>query len=641
MTDVLITRPADRVALVEMRRPPTNFFDEALLTAVADAQLSLDDDSSISAVVLCSEGKHFCAGADLRGIGAAGLRRMYRQAFRIFSNHKPMIAAVQGAAIGGGLGLAMAADFRVAAPDARLTANFARLGFHHGFGLSVTLPAAVGPQIALELLYTGRIVNGEEAVAMRLVRQGRSGSARSSDRIRLGCRAIGTALVGRHPVHHATVDGRRRGCGSGRRSQRPGRATRHHRLHRRRRRIDRKADTCIHRQLMTTEGVYMKGSAFEVLQLSDEHNELRAVLRELCDKEIAPYAADVDEKARYTDEALAVLNSSGFSAIHIPEEYGGQGGDSIAACIVIEEVARVCASSSLIPICNKLGTMGLLMNGSEELKKQVLPSIGAGEATASYALSEREAGSDAAAMRTRARQDGDEWVLNGAKCWISNGGHSTWYTVMAVTDPDEGANGISAFVVHEDDRGFSVGPKERKLGIKGSPTTELYFEDCRISGDRIIGEPGTGFKTALATLDHTRPTIGAQAVGIAQGALEAAIAYTKERKQFGKAISDFQAVQFMLADMAMKIEAARLMVYSAAARAERMEPDLGFISSASKCFASDVAMEVTTNAVQLFGGYGYTADFPVERFMRDAKITQIYEGTNQIQRVVMSRALLR
>ncbi|KUI48474.1 acyl-CoA dehydrogenase [Mycobacterium sp. GA-1199] len=381
--------------------------------------------------------------------------------------------------------------------------------------------------------------------------------------------------------------------------------------------------------------------SFDLFQLSDEHNELRAVLRDLCEKEIAPHAADVDEKARYTSEALEALTASGMAAIHIPEEYGGQGGDSIAACIVIEEVARVCASSSLIPICNKLGTMGLLLRGSEELKKQVLPSIAAGEAVASYALSEREAGSDAASMRTRARREGDEWVLNGAKCWISNGGQSTWYTVMAVTDPDKKANGISAFVVHKDDPGFSIGAKEKKMGIKGSPTTELYFEDCRIPADRIIGDEGTGFKTALATLDHTRPTIGAQAVGIAQGALDASIAYVKERKQFGKPIGDFQAVQFMLADMAMKIEAARLTVYSAAARAERGESELGFISSASKCFASDVAMEVTTNAVQLFGGYGYTTDFPVERFMRDAKITQIYEGTNQIQRVVMSRALLK
>jgi alkylation response protein AidB-like acyl-CoA dehydrogenase len=285
--------------------------------------------------------------------------------------------------------------------------------------------------------------------------------------------------------------------------------------------------------------------------------------------------------------------------------------------------------------------MGLILRGSEDLKHEVLPSLAAGEAMASYALSERDAGSDAAGMRTRARAEGDDWVLNGSKCWISNGGRSTWYTVMAVTDSAKGANGISAFMVHRDDEGFTVGAKERKMGLKGSPTAELYFENCRIPGDRIIGEPGTGFKTAMATLDHTRPTIGAQAVGIAQGALDAAIAYTKERRQFGQRISDFQAVQFMLADMGMKIEAARLMVYSAAARAERGEPDLGFIASASKCFASDVAMEVTTNTVQLFGGYGYTVDFPVERYMRDAKITQIYEGTNQIQRVVMARALLR
>jgi alkylation response protein AidB-like acyl-CoA dehydrogenase len=379
---------------------------------------------------------------------------------------------------------------------------------------------------------------------------------------------------------------------------------------------------------------------FDLFKLSDEHNELRTVVRDLCEKEIAPYAADVDENSRYPDEALKALNAVGLAAIHIPEQYGGQGGDSVAACLVIEEVARVCASSSMIPICNKLGTMGLILQGSDELKEEVLPSVAAGEMT-SYALSEREAGSDPGSMRTRARRDGDDWVLNGSKCWISNGGRSTWYAVMAVSDPEKGARGISAFMVHKDDNGFVVGPKERKLGIKGSPTTELYFEDCRIPASRMIGEPGSGFKTALQTLDHTRPTIGAQAVGIAQGALEAAINYTKERKQFAQRISDFQGVQFMLADMAMKVEAARLMVYAAAARAERGESALGFLSSASKCLASDAAMEVTTDAVQLFGGYGYTTDFPVERFMRDAKITQIYEGTNQIQRVVMARALLR
>ncbi|GGP70184.1 acyl-CoA dehydrogenase [Saccharothrix coeruleofusca] len=382
--------------------------------------------------------------------------------------------------------------------------------------------------------------------------------------------------------------------------------------------------------------------SFGTYQLAEEHEALREAVRALSDKEIAPHAADVDEQERFPVEALKALTKSGFAAVHVPEEYDGQGADSVATCIVIEEVARVCASSSLIPAVNKLGTMPIILAASDSLKQQVLPSIAAGEAMASYALSEREAGSDTASMRTRARLDGDHWVLNGTKCWITNAGESTWYTVMAVTDPDapKKSQGISAFVVHKDDPGFVVGSKERKLGIKGSPTREIHFENCTIPADRIIGEPGTGLKTALRTLDHTRPTIGAQAVGIAQGALEAALAYVKERKQFGRAISDFQGVQFMLADMAMKIEAARHMVYVAAAKAERGEPNIGFITAAAKCFASDVAMQVTTDAVQLFGGAGYTRDFPVERMMRDAKITQIYEGTNQIQRVVMSRALL-
>ncbi|TWF95974.1 acyl-CoA dehydrogenase [Saccharopolyspora dendranthemae] len=380
---------------------------------------------------------------------------------------------------------------------------------------------------------------------------------------------------------------------------------------------------------------------FDTYQLAEEHDALREAVRALAEKEIAPHATDVDEQERYPKEALDALVKAGFAATHIPEEYGGEGADSVATCIVIEEVARVCGSSSLIPAVNKLGTMPIILSASEDLKKQVLPSIASGETTASYALSEREAGSDAAAMKTRARRDGDNWVLNGSKCWITNGGVSKWYTVMAVTDPEKGANGISAFAVHADDPGFTVGPKEKKLGIKGSPTVELYFEDATIPADRIIGEPGTGFKTALKTLDHTRPTIGAQAVGIAQGALDQALAYVKERKQFGKSIAEFQGVQFMLADMAMKVESARQMVYVAAARAERGEPNLGFISAAAKCFASDVAMEVTTDAVQLFGGAGYTRDFPVERMMRDAKITQIYEGTNQVQRMVMARNLLK
>ncbi|MFC5996485.1 acyl-CoA dehydrogenase family protein [Pseudonocardia hispaniensis] len=380
-----------------------------------------------------------------------------------------------------------------------------------------------------------------------------------------------------------------------------------------------------------------------LFQLPEEHVALREAIRALAEKQIAPHAADVDEQERWPAEAHEALVRNGFHAIHIPEQYGGQGADAVAACIVIEEVARACASSSLIPAVNKLGTVPLLLAASEELKQLVLPSIAAGTDGISYALSEREAGSDTASMRTRAVLDGDHWVLNGTKCWITNAGESTWYTVMAVTDPTAArkSEGISAFVVHANDPGFIVGPKERKMGIKGSPTREISFENCAIPVSRIIGEPGTGLRTALRTLDHTRPTIGAQAIGIAQGALDATLAYIKERRQFGRTIADFQGVQFMVADMAMKVEAARNLVYIAAAAAERGDKNSGFLASSAKCLASDVAMEVTTDAVQLFGGAGYTRDFPVERMMRDAKITQIYEGTNQIQRIVMARSLLR
>jgi alkylation response protein AidB-like acyl-CoA dehydrogenase len=375
--------------------------------------------------------------------------------------------------------------------------------------------------------------------------------------------------------------------------------------------------------------------------LTEEHEAVREAVRDIAEREIAPFAAAVDADSRFPDEARKALTAAGFHATHIPEAYGGEGADAIATCIVIEEVARVDASSSLIPAVNKLGSMPILLSASEDLKQRVLPSIAAGRSMISYGLSEREAGSDAAAMRTRARADGDTWVLNGTKAWITNAGISDWYTVMAVTDPEKGARGISAFVVHRDDPGFAVGPKERKMGIKGSPTCELYFTDCTIPADRIIGEPGTGFGTALRTLDFTRPTIGAQAVGIAQGALDAAVAYTKERRQFGSAVSDFQGVQFMLADMEMRIEAARHLVYVAASRGDAGGADLTRVSASAKAFASDVAMQVTTDAVQLFGGAGYTQDFPVERMMRDAKITQIYEGTNQVQRMVIARSLLK
>ena len=385
---------------------------------------------------------------------------------------------------------------------------------------------------------------------------------------------------------------------------------------------------------------YVGNPDFDQFMLSPEHQALREAVAQLADDKIAPRAAEIDESGEFPTDVYDALRTAGFHAIHIPEAYGGEGGDALAACLVIEEVARVCASSSLIPAVNKLGTMPLMVAGDDDLLQRYLPAVASGEAMFSYALSEREAGSDALSMKTRAARDGDAWVLNGQKSWITNAGVSRFYTVMAVTDPDAGSRGISAFVVHDDDEGFSLGAPERKLGIHGSPTREIYFEQCRIPANRIIGEPGTGFATAMHTLDHTRITIGAQAIGIAQGALNIARDYAKERMQFGKPIASFQGIQFMLADMAMKIEAARQLVYAAAAKSERGDKDLGFFGAAAKCYASDVAMEVTTDAVQVLGGAGYTKDWPVERYMRDAKITQIYEGTNQIQRLVMAKHLL-
>ncbi|MFB4305954.1 acyl-CoA dehydrogenase family protein [Actinomadura sp. GTD37] len=387
-------------------------------------------------------------------------------------------------------------------------------------------------------------------------------------------------------------------------------------------------------------------SDFPAYAPSEEHELLRRTVRELADAKIAPFAAVVDEESRFPQEALDALVASGLHAVHVPESYGGGGADALATVIVIEEVARACGSSSLIPAVNKLGTVPVLLAGSEELKRRYLGPVARGEGMFSYALSEAEAGSDAAAMKTRAVRDGDAWVLDGAKMWITNAGVSEFYTVMAVTDPGAGARGISAFVVEKSDAGVSFGPKERKLGIKGSPTRQVILEGVRVPADRIIGAEGTGFKTALATLDHTRITIAAQALGIAQGALDFALGYVKERRQFGKQIADFQGVQFMLADMAMRLEGARQLTYHAAVKSERAMQgekvaDLTFVSSACKALASDVAMDVTTDAVQLLGGYGYTRDFPVERMMRDAKITQIYEGTNQIQRMVMARQLLK
>ncbi len=372
---------------------------------------------------------------------------------------------------------------------------------------------------------------------------------------------------------------------------------------------------------------------------------LRETIRSLAEAKIAPYAAEVDEQGRFPQEALDALVGADLHAVHVPEGYGGAGADALATVIVIEEVARVCASSSLIPAVNKLGSAPVILSGSDELKRRYLTPLAKGDAMFSYCLSEPDAGSDAAGMKTRAVRDGDGWVLNGVKRWITNAGVSDFYTVMAVTDPEKRSKGISAFVVEKSDQGVSFGAPEKKLGVKGSPTREVYLDDVRVPADRIIGEEGTGFATAMRTLDHTRITIAAQALGIAQGALDYAKGYVRERKQFGKPIGDFQGVQFMLADMAMKLEAARQLTYAAAARSERVAlgggagEQLTFYGAAAKCYASDAAMEITTDAVQLLGGYGYTRDYPLERMMRDAKITQIYEGTNQVQRIVMARNL--
>jgi alkylation response protein AidB-like acyl-CoA dehydrogenase len=382
-------------------------------------------------------------------------------------------------------------------------------------------------------------------------------------------------------------------------------------------------------------------SDFDLFRLSDEHRMLQEAVRAVCDDKIAPLAAEVDASGEFPQESYDALRKADFHAVHVPEEYGGAGADALATCIVIEEVARACASTSLIPAVNKLATLPILFAATEEQKQRFLPQIADGSAMASYCLTEPGSGSDAAAMRSRAVRDGDGYVINGTKRFITGGGVSKLYVYYAVTDPQAGSRGISAFVLEDSMPGFEIGKHEDKLGIRGSPTTEVICSDVRVPAANRLGEEGQGFPLALRALDHSRITIGAQAVGIAQGALDLAVGYTRERHQFGQAIADFQGLQFMLAEMAMRTEAARTMVYQAAAKADREDEDLTFFGAASKCFASDVAMKVTTDAVQLLGGYGYIKEFPAERMMRDAKVTQIYEGTNQILRVVMARQLLQ
>ena len=375
--------------------------------------------------------------------------------------------------------------------------------------------------------------------------------------------------------------------------------------------------------------------------LTDVQREFRETLRVFCEEKVAPHAAEVDRNAEFPWKSFEACREMELPALGIPEPYGGAGADTITQAIMIEELARVCGSTSLTIIISKLSMLPVMNWASEELKRSYLPRIATGEIQASYCLSEPDAGSDVAAMKARAVRDGDVYVLNGTKYWISNAGISNVYVVFAKTDPDAGARGVTCFLV-EEEWGIEVPKHEDKLGMRGSPTGEVLLEDVRVPVSHRIGEEGQGFTIAMHTLDRSRPGIGAQAVGLAQGAIDTAAAYMKQRNAFGGPIADLQGLRFMLADMAMRNEAARALVYRACAMVDD-DPsgELTKFGAMAKAFASDSAMAITLDAIQLLGGYGYTKDFPVERFMRDAKVTQIYEGTNQVQRVVIAREVLK
>ena len=376
--------------------------------------------------------------------------------------------------------------------------------------------------------------------------------------------------------------------------------------------------------------------------LTDEQRSFRDVLRAFVDDRVAPHAARYDREQVFPQESFDACVEMDLPSLGVPEAYGGAGADMVTQAIMAEEVARGCASTSVTLLISKLGMLPIINFASDEIKHAYLPRIATGEIQASYCLSEADAGSDVAAMRCRAVRDGDDYILNGSKYWITNAGVSDTYTVFAKTDPDRGGRGISCFLV-EKGAGVEFPKHEDKLGLRASPTGEVVFNDVRVPSSHLIGEEGEGFKIAMHTLDRSRPTIGAQAVGIAQGAIDYAGQYMQGRKAFGGPISELQGLRFMLADMAIRTEAARALVYRACATIDAGDPDnaLSYLGAAAKSFASDTAMSVTTDAVQLLGGYGFTKDFPVERFMRDAKITQIYEGTNQVQRVVVAKHLLK
>jgi butyryl-CoA dehydrogenase len=378
----------------------------------------------------------------------------------------------------------------------------------------------------------------------------------------------------------------------------------------------------------------------DVFYLTDDQRMIRDLARKIARERVAPHAAHYDETETYPEESMRAIVESGLFGIWVPEEYGGSAMGCLALSLVSEELAAACASTATQYLDQPLGGLPILLAGNDEQKKKYLPRLATGEILSAYSLSEPGAGSDAAGLRTTAVRKGDHYILNGAKQWCTNGDHADVITVFATVDASKRAKGVTAFLVEKGTPGFTVGKKEKKLGIRASPTVALHFTDCAVPVEQRLGAEGEGFKIAMRTLDITRPATGAMAVGIAQGALDAAVGYARERQQFGQPIAAFQGIQFMLADMAMAVHGARLMVHHCARQVDAGITNNTFEASMAKCFAADAAMKVTVDAVQVFGGYGYTREYPVERYMRDAKIMQIYEGTNQIQRVIVAKALL-
>ena len=375
--------------------------------------------------------------------------------------------------------------------------------------------------------------------------------------------------------------------------------------------------------------------------LTEDQQMIQDLARRVTQEKIVPFRAEFDEREEFAWDIMNNLAEMDLFGVYLPEEYGGVGGGCFELCLVVEELSRACGGIAISFAASALGAYPIFLYGNDQQKKKYLPQIAAGKKLGAFALTEADAGSDAGRIKTTARLDGDQYVLNGTKQWITNGGEAEIYTVIAMTDKSRGSRGASAFIVEKGTPGFEFGKKEKKMGIRSSCTRELIFTDCRVLKENLLSREGMGFIIAMRTLDTSRPGIGAQAVGIAQGALDEAVTYARERVQFGKPISSFQAIQHMMADMATQVEAARALVYMAAKNIDSGAKDISKISAMSKVFASDVAMKVTTDAVQILGGYGYMRDYPVEKMMRDAKITQIYEGTNQIQRNVIALQLIK